>query len=267
MDKKSTILLLMIICLRGESIIGQVGVIHNHPNYISFIENPSGMVSDDYDLIITTAGMPADNELIETKAGIVPTDNYLIETSAGSKALDEDFNAINLLSLDILDHNINGYLINPNLFPEQVISPDQNDKPYDFRRIARQRIILSSGLLFLSGFSDGTSEVLKIKYESFDRVLPGANPQFWDYRISWVNKYKDGSPPDAEFLGAKSAFVWTTDGYHLMRMIRNSTMIVAVTIPINSGFRKPWQSYVKEGVIYYLAYTAGFNFAYDVVFE
>lgn len=129
------------------------------------------------------------------------------------------------------------------------------------------RVILSSGLLVLSGFADGTSEVLKIKYDRFNRVFPKANDEFWDYNISWDNKYKEGNPPEPAFPGAKTTLVWTTDGYHLMRMVRNSTMIAAMVIPIGGGFHRNWKSYVKEGIIYYFAYTAGFNLAYDVVFK
>ena len=134
------------------------------------------------------------------------------------------------------------------------IIPKENIKP----------LIIKSSLMFVSGFCDGTSEVLKIKYESFDKVING-NDQFWDYNISWINKYKDGKPPDERFFGSKTFLVWTTDGYHMMRMARNCTMITAIVIPI--GKRKNWKSYVVEGVCYYISYTAGFNLSYDVVFK
>lgn len=128
-------------------------------------------------------------------------------------------------------------------------------------------IAITSGILIVSGFCDGTSEVLKIKYDSFERVFPNANDQFWDYRISWKNKYKDGNPPDPAFLGSKTSLVWTTDGYHMMRAIRNATMITALVIPLNHISHKNWKDYLKEGVINYFSYTVGFNLAYDVVFK
>lgn len=168
----------------------------------------------------------------------------------------------------LYDDHFNNWLLNPTFGNEPTVSIDPaNDVQITADRAHLRKLIYSSGLLFVSGFSDATSEVLKIKYESFERVFPKANDQFWDYNISWTNKYRNGTPPDARFMGSKTALVWTTDGYHLMRMIRNSTMIVAVTIPIRSGFHRSWQSYLKDGVIYYLSYTAGFNLAYDVVFE
>lgn len=128
-------------------------------------------------------------------------------------------------------------------------------------------LLFRSGLMLTSGFCDGTSEVLKIKYDSFKKVFPESNDQFWDYSISWTNKYKEGNPPEARFPGSKNLLVWTTDGYHLMRMIRNSTMIVAMTIPLRGGVYKNWRYYVLEGMVYYISYTTGFNLAYDVVFN
>ena len=128
-------------------------------------------------------------------------------------------------------------------------------------------LAIRSGLLMFSGFCDGTSEVLKIKYDSFDRVFPNANEQFWNYNISWTNKYKNGAPPTAKFPFSKNALVWTTDGYHLTRAIRNCTMIAAITIPISGHKHKKWYMYATEAGIYYLSYTTGFNLAYDVIFK
>jgi hypothetical protein len=44
-------------------------------------------------------------------------------------------------------------------------------------------------------------------------------------------------------------------------------MVAAVTIPIGKHKSRKWYSYVAESAIYYVSYTAGFNFAYDVVFK
>lgn len=127
-------------------------------------------------------------------------------------------------------------------------------------------LLIKSGLMLVSAFCDGTSEVLKIKYEDFKRVFPNANDQFWDYNISWVNKYHNGIPPTPKFPFSKTGLVFTTDGYHLMRMMRNCTMVVGVTIPLGSK-PKNWKTYVTEGLILYGAYTIGFNMSYDVIFK
>jgi hypothetical protein len=110
----------------------------------------------------------------------------------------------------------------------------------------------------LSGSFDATAEVLRINYSYFEKVHPGANPEFWNPNESWVNKWKNGDPAQGEkFPLSSTALVFTTDAYHLFRMGRNVTMITAIVIPI--GKRKNWKQYVVEGSIYYLSYTAGFK--------
>lgn len=125
-------------------------------------------------------------------------------------------------------------------------------------------IAARSSLMFVSGFADGTSEVLKVKYESFDRVM-NLNDQWWDYNKSWTNKYS--TYPKERFPLSTTALVWVTDGYHCMRMIRNCTMITAIVIPLNHGKKKPFKQYLFEGAIYYVSYTAGFNTAYNIIYK
>ncbi|MBK9357710.1 MAG: hypothetical protein IPN08_10040 [Bacteroidales bacterium] len=127
-------------------------------------------------------------------------------------------------------------------------------------------IAIKSGLLFTSGCFDATAEVCRINYTYFDNVFPGANDKFWDAKQSAGNKWKNGDYKQGEkFLFSSTALVWTTDGYHLMRTIRNCTMIAAVTIDI--GNKKPFKQYLIEAIIYYFSYTAGFNFTYNVIFK
>ena len=94
-------------------------------------------------------------------------------------------------------------------------------------------LVVKSGLMCLSGGFDATAEVLKINYSYFDKVFPGADPQFWDAKKSAKNKWKNGDSQQGErFFLSSTALVWTTDGYHLMRMMRNCTMIASLTINI-----------------------------------
>ena len=127
-------------------------------------------------------------------------------------------------------------------------------------------LIVKSGLMCLSGSFDATAEVLKINYSYFDKVFPGANPEFWNPKESAGNKWKNGDRKQGErFLFSSTALVWTTDGYHLTRMLRNCTMVAALTI--NIGDKKPLKQYLIEAVIYYFAYTAGFNLAYNLIYK
>lgn len=129
-------------------------------------------------------------------------------------------------------------------------------------------LAIKGGLMMLSGACDATAEVCRINYSYFDAVFPNANPQFWDAKQSQGNKWKDGNSKNGEkFFLSSTALAWTTDGYHLMRTIRNVTMITAIVIPINGGKKKNWKQYAAEGLIYYCSYTGGFTLMYNGVFK
>ena len=124
---------------------------------------------------------------------------------------------------------------------------------------------VTSSLLFVSGMADGLAEASKFHPKGVTEVF--GNPQFWDNSLSWRNKYRNGDPAQgAKFPLSTTALAWTTDGYHLSRMIRNSTMIAAITIRLGEPARA-WYQYVIEAVIYYLTYQLGFTIAYDVIFD
>ena len=122
------------------------------------------------------------------------------------------------------------------------------------------------GLMFVSGMADGTAETLRTNYSDFNSVFPNANDRYWNPSVSWPNKWKNGDIRQGEkFLFSSTALVWTTDGYHQMRTIRNAAMITAITIPI--GKKKNWKGYVAEAGLSYLSYTLGFTLTWDLIFK
>lgn len=126
-------------------------------------------------------------------------------------------------------------------------------------------LYITSSLLLVSGMADGLAEACKFHPKGVTEVF--GNPQFWDNSLSWRNKYRNGDPSQgAKFPLSTTALAWTTDGYHLSRMIRNTTMIIGLTITLNEPLRK-WYYYIIEGVVYYIIYTTGFNLSYDIIFK
>ena len=124
---------------------------------------------------------------------------------------------------------------------------------------------VTSSLLLVSGMADGLAEASKFHLKGVTEVFGDA--KFWDNSLSWRNKYRNGDPAQgAKFPLSTTALAWTTDGYHLSRMIRNSTMIAAITIRIGEP-AKAWYCYVIEAVIYYLTYQLGFTITYDIIFK
>jgi hypothetical protein len=122
-----------------------------------------------------------------------------------------------------------------------------------------KHILFKSGLCFVSGFSDGLAESIK-----FHNIFPNSN--YWNLNNSWGNKYKNGNSADgAKFIGSTTFLVWTTDGYHLMRMIRNISLMSALTINVCS--KQKWYTQIINGVIYYIVYNIAFNISYGVIFK
>lgn len=121
-----------------------------------------------------------------------------------------------------------------------------------------KRIIRYSSF-FVAGVSEGYMDVLNFHYDKFKSIHPKANNQYWNPQISWQNKYNSKIP------FAKTAMVWTTDGWHLNKFIRNVGIFGGVCIPLEKGHKFTW--YLKEGVICYVINRAGFNLIYNIVYK
>ena len=53
---------------------------------------------------------------------------------------------------------------------------------------------MMSGMMFLSGMGRGMEQVLVYHYDRFELRHPKANPNFWNPRYSWTNKYLHNNP-------------------------------------------------------------------------
>lgn len=132
-------------------------------------------------------------------------------------------------------------------------------------------IIAAFILFFIAGLCDGTAETLKFHSFGFFHVFRKANKYFWDPAISWKNKYKNHEPDEGpRFWQSTSALVALTDGYHLMRLIKNNITILAAmcffAVALISGPPVLWYHFPIAYALCYLAYTGGFSLVYDFVF-
>ena len=120
-------------------------------------------------------------------------------------------------------------------------------------------------LTFSAGVFEGTAEALKFHYPAVDSKL-SLNDNFWNPSISWRNKYKNNDPLQGNaFIGSTTFLVWTTDGYHLTRMMRNICIMTCISIKI--GERQRWYEYIFEAIIAYISYQLGFTVSYDIIFN
>jgi hypothetical protein len=121
-------------------------------------------------------------------------------------------------------------------------------------------------LCILSGAFDGLAETLKWHYSQFNSRFADANPAFWNPAISWTNKYKNGDYLQGEkFWQSSRAFVFTTDGYHFSRFLRNISIISAIAF--NVFLTGVWWQHMTLFAGVYLAYTIGFSIIYDLIFK
>ena len=120
---------------------------------------------------------------------------------------------------------------------------------------------------FVAGACKATTDVLRSDYAAFQKAFPNANPQFWDYNISWQNKYKNGDPTQGEkFWQSTGILSPLTDGFHLIEMPRKYMPILAICLKIGDK-KRPLKYYAYDAIIYSAAYGAGFNLMWKVVYN
>lgn len=130
-----------------------------------------------------------------------------------------------------------------------------------------ERALIKGGMLFFSGAADGISETIKFHPDAFFTTHPSANRQFWDGRISWQNKYRNGDPAQGRaYIGSTTWLAWTTDGYHLTRTTGNVFLFGSITISIFEKKRK-WWTYPIEFIGGGLARSAGFHTTYSLLYK
>ena len=117
-------------------------------------------------------------------------------------------------------------------------------------------IIILQGV---SGAADGLNQ--KIVHHKF-----GEGNQFWDIKISWLNKYKsDRETP--RFPGSTTVFVAWTDGFHATRGVDRKSSIISVGISF--GELKQYKKkdipkvIAKKALISWLANRAVFTLTYN----
>jgi hypothetical protein len=85
--------------------------------------------------------------------------------------------------------------------------------------------------LVLNGMSEAFMD--KIQFHYHTSVFKKLNPLFWNPELSWKNKYKsDLKTP--RFFGSTTFFVSLTDGWHLMKLVFNLTLAVALFTAFSS---------------------------------
>jgi len=93
----------------------------------------------------------------------------------------------------------------------------------------------------------------------------GWNNQFWDNRISWTNKYKNGDPlKGAKFPGSNTLLVATTDGKHLTGSAHRAGLFAGgLVIGYTFGKQRSWEYLIFDTILFAGSYLLGFHFTYS----
>ena len=111
--------------------------------------------------------------------------------------------------------------------------------------------------LFIVGVCKGISDLVQFKfYYSF---FNGLTNQFYNPRLSWKNKWKNGDKSNGEkFFGSSRWFVFTTDFWHLVQFFMIKFIFVAVLLPWYFNIDLQWIDCI--GI---LSLYAGFWISYE----
>lgn len=119
--------------------------------------------------------------------------------------------------------------------------------------------------MVVAGMADGTNEEISHHYKDFKKVFPNANDQYWDPKISWRNKYKNGDVTQGpRYFGSTTFLVWTTDGYHMTRFVKNTMIVTSIGLGVRQ--KRKFKDFLVTAIAHTVAYHTGFLLTYDVMF-
>lgn len=86
-------------------------------------------------------------------------------------------------------------------------------------------------MFFIAGLSEGLMDWLQFRLPHDFSRDDLRNSQYWNPLLSWKNKWHDGDPKNGEaFCQSSRLFVFLTDGWHMMKFIRNIFIFAAVLV-------------------------------------
>lgn len=116
-------------------------------------------------------------------------------------------------------------------------------------------------LFILAGICEAVMDKIQFHYDG-SIFKNYKNQLFWDPRISWRNKYKDGDPLGGEkFFLSKSLLVGLTDAWHMFKLFRTFFIFTGIYfLFLSCGSKMVCLMFVIIArVLYGLSFTYFFN--------
>lgn len=83
-------------------------------------------------------------------------------------------------------------------------------------------------VLTIGAISKATMDILRFHFK--ESIFSDLNVNWWNPRISWKNKYKNGSITIPRFFGSTTFLVWITDAWHLFQMIMLNCFFLSIVL-------------------------------------
>lgn len=88
-------------------------------------------------------------------------------------------------------------------------------------------IVISAVIIIIAGAANGVMDTLTFHYQGscFASLSPELQG-YWNPKLSWCNKYVSCDNHAARFIGSTTVFVFITDGWHLMKAIYSTFLLI-----------------------------------------
>ncbi len=92
-------------------------------------------------------------------------------------------------------------------------------------------IVISAVIIIFSGAANGVMDTLTFHYQGsrFASLTPELQA-FWNPKLSWCNKYVSCDNHAPRFIGSTTIFVFVTDGWHFMKFIYSTFMLIGAPL-------------------------------------
>ena len=113
-------------------------------------------------------------------------------------------------------------------------------------------------LITLAAIFNSLMDIVSFHYNSSIFLNYPKLRQFFDVRLSWKNKYKNGDPEQGrKFFGSTTFLVWLTDGWHLFKCAMLMCFAVAIVYykPLINPILDIFMFYVWFGIVFELFFA------------
>ena len=119
--------------------------------------------------------------------------------------------------------------------------------------------LFSVVMIACASATDAVMDVLSSRYDTSVFSQAGAERSWFDPRVSWKNKWKNGDRTQGEaFPLSSTALVPLTDAWHCFKSLTIAFIFLAVLAPFTQLFRLPWLGWV--GIFFAMELLYGFVF-------